>query len=95
MASAPPSATATPTATPAASTVAETASPEPIGAPWLALQVFTGQRFELRVIDEAGNRVSAPGADVKGRNQTNPDWSPDGSMLTFVMTGADDRDDLW
>jgi dipeptidyl aminopeptidase/acylaminoacyl peptidase len=74
----------------------EPPTPETAGADaWMVIQVTANGRRELRLIDEDGNEVGAPASDVPGGDQTNPDWSPDGQMLTFVMTGDDRRDDLW
>ena len=62
---------------------------------WMVIQVNASGRTELRLIDQDGNEVGAPASHVLGGNQTNPDWSPDGQMVTFGMTGEDGRDDLW
>ena len=62
---------------------------------FMVIQVAANGRTELRLIDQDGNEVGSPGSDVPGGNQTNPDWSPDGQMLTFGMVGDDGRDDLW
>lgn len=40
-----------------------------------------------------GSRKSSPTADVPGIDQTNPDWSPDGKRIVFVV--SDGADDLW
>jgi Tol biopolymer transport system component len=46
------------------------------------------------VTDEAGAIELATGADVPGRQQTNPDWSPDGQRLVMAVSDGE-RDDLW
>ncbi len=41
-----------------------------------------------------GSGKSSPTAAVPGANQTNPDWSPDGSRIVFVLADGS-TDDLW
>ena len=42
--------------------------------------------------DGSGLRTLTPSLH---RSQTNPDWSPDGGRVTFAMTDAGGKDDLW
>ena len=81
--------------TPGTDAVEQDASETTGADAWMVIQVAASRRSELRLIDQDGNEVGAPASDVSGLNQTNPDWSPDGQMLTFVMTANDGRDDLW
>ncbi len=77
-----PSATAPMTAPPAA------------GEDWLALQSERDGRTEVQLVRSDGTGVFWPGARVPGGDQTNPDWSPDGTRLVFpVSEGA--TEDLW
>ena len=46
------------------------------------------------VSDVAGSTVLAAGADIPGRQQTNPDWSPDGRRIVMAVSDGE-RDDLW
>ncbi len=81
----------TPPAASAEPTTAEPASGEPA---WV-LQGFDGRRTVIDVVAEDGTGRHTLTENLPGSFQTNPDWSPDGSQLTFVVTGADGRDDLW
>jgi Tol biopolymer transport system component len=59
--------------------------------------LFQGQGRTHLLVGQAsldGSDISYPLADLAGGDQTNPDWSPDGSHMVFVVNdGA--RDDLW
>ena len=62
------------------------------GAAW-AIQVFKS-RATIQVVDADGGSRFSPTTSLEGGDQTNPDWSPDGSQLAFVMNDGT-RDDLW
>ncbi len=62
------------------------------GAAW-AIQIFKS-RATIQVVDADGGSRFSPTASLEGGDQTNPDWSPDGSQLAFVMNDGT-RDDLW
>lgn len=79
---------ATVASTPAES---ETDRPEPA---W-AIQGFDGSRAIIQVVGADGTGRVSVAADVPGGDQTNPDWLPDGTMLTFGVTDDGGRDDLW
>ena len=94
------SAASAPTTTGSATTVATlpattaksvTDVPEPA---W-AIQGFDGKRAVIQVIAADGSGRTRVGTDIPGTDQTNPDWSPDGMMLTFGVTDDGGRDDLW
>lgn len=70
---------------------AATDVPEPA---W-AIQAFNGKRAIIDVVGADGTGRTAVAADIPGTDQTNPDWSPDGTMLTFGVTDDGGRDDLW
>jgi len=48
----------------------------------------------IGVSDLEGSDITYPLADLPGGDQTNPDWSPDGSQIVFVVNDGI-RDDLW
>lgn len=62
------------------------------GAAW-AIQV-SKYRATIEVVDADGGSRFSPTASLQGGDQTNPDWSPDGSQLAFGMSDGT-RDDLW
>ena len=65
----------------------------PDGEPAWALQGDDGRAFvQVMAADGSGLRTLAP--SLQG-SQTNPDWSPDGGRVTFGMTDAGGKDDLW
>jgi Tol biopolymer transport system component len=55
----------------------------------------TDGRLVVQVLAADGSGLAAPAADAAGGDQTNPDWSPDGRELVFVMTDEAGHDDLW
>ncbi|HYN31318.1 MAG TPA: hypothetical protein VES40_01730 [Ilumatobacteraceae bacterium] len=61
---------------------------DPLDAAWVIQQDAT-----IVVVGADGVGSFSPTAQVPGFDQNNPDWSPDGSKLSF--TAADGRDDLW
>jgi len=63
------------------------------GEPWIAFQQFTGKSTVMLVRPD-GSGLHSPTADVPGGDQTNPDWSPDGSRLVFVVA-AGGSEVLW
>ena len=81
-----PSAEPTPVATP---------SPvSPVGADetWIVFQQFLG-KSTVTLVRPDGSGLHSPTLEVPGGDQTNPDWSPDGSQL--VLAVARGREDLW
>jgi Tol biopolymer transport system component len=74
-------------------------SPAPESQPEVpsARVLFQGQGRSHLLVGQAsldGSDISYPLANFAGGDQTNPDWSPDGSHMVFVVNdGA--RDDLW
>jgi len=84
----------------ASSCSSETTPPEraataPVdAAPWLLFQQDAGSRYEVALVRADGTDRVAPLHDLGTGHQTNPDWSPDGSRLVFVMSDGE-RDDLW
>ena len=63
-------------------------------APWVLFQQDAGDRQEVALVRTDGSGRTAPLHDLGTGHQTNPDWSPDGSQLVFVMSDGE-RDDLW
>jgi Tol biopolymer transport system component len=76
-------------------TAGTTSDAEPGAAPpaW-AIQGSDG-RLVVQVMASDGSGRTSPAADAVGGDQTNPDWSPDGRQLVFVMTDKNGHDDLW
>src|SRR3954454_15600825 len=72
----------------------ETAQPWPADEPAWAVQGEDG-RLVVQVVTAEGSALRALAPTVEGGDQTNPDWSPDGARVTFVMTDRDGKDDLW
>ena len=70
------------------------ASGPPGPAPWILYQQDTGDRVEVALVRADGTDRSAPLHDLGMGDQTNPDWSPDGSRIVFAMNDGK-RDDLW
>lgn len=66
-----------------------------VSEPAWAIQGFARSKAIIEVIAADGSGRIAVNADIPGSDQTNPDWSPDGTMLTFGVTDAERRDDLW
>lgn len=61
--------------------------------PWIVFQQFKA-RSTVTLVRPDGTGLHSPTLDVPGGDQTNPDWSPDGSRLVFAhRQGA--REDLW
>jgi len=63
-------------------------------APWILFQQDDGARQEVAVVRADGTGRTAPLHDLGEGHQTNPDWSPDGTRIVFVMSDGE-RDDLW
>jgi Tol biopolymer transport system component len=57
------------------------------GEPWIAFQQFAGKSTVMLVRPD-GSGLHSPTAGVAGGDQTNPDWSPDGSQLVFVVASG-------
>lgn len=71
-----------------------TATVWPAGEPAWVIQGEDG-RAVIQVVAADGSTPRAVAPDAQGGEQTNPDWSPDGGRVTFVMTGGGGKDDLW
>lgn len=69
-------------------TTGSVASFDPLDAEWVIQQDAT-----IVVVGGDGAGSFSPTAEVSGFDENNPDWSPDGSRLSFTV--ADGRDDLW
>ena len=54
------------------------------GESWIAFQQFKG-KSTIMLVRPDGSGLHSPTAEVAGGDQTNPDWSPDGSQLVFVV----------
>jgi hypothetical protein len=65
------------------------------GEPWIVYQEFTGRREEIFIVRPDGSDAHSIAADLPGRDQTNPDWSPDGERVVFGVTDSGGRDDIW
>lgn len=77
-------------------TVAATASVAPVvgpGEPWIAFQQFLGKSTVMLARPD-GSGLHSPTVDVPGGDQTNPDWSPDGSQLVLAVRDGV-SEDLW
>lgn len=81
--------TTRPPSTSLGETVETTASGfEPDAAAWVIQQDAS-----VVVVGADGVGSFSPSADIPGDDQNNPDWSPDGSQVTFTV--HDGSDDLW
>lgn len=84
----------------ATTSASESASPSEVPAssvgaePAWAIQRADGRSF-IQVMTDDGANLRSVAPDADGGDQTNPDWSPDGEQLTFVMTDPEGHDDLW
>ncbi len=83
-----------PATTEPATTVPPNVVPAP-GEPWIVYQEFTGRRQEIFIVRPDGSDAHSIAAEVPGLNQLNPDWSPDGQRVVFVVTDDRGRDELW
>ena len=72
-------------ASPSTSTATATAAAPLPGEPWLAYQ---DSEFRIRLVRPDGTGDHALDALTTGA-EDNPDWSPDGTRLTFVGEGSD------
>ena len=63
------------------------------GEPWITFQQFAAKSMVMLVRPDGGG-LHSPTADVPGGDQTNPDWSPDGSQLVFAIRSGS-TDVLW
>lgn len=60
------------------------------GEPWITFQQFAA-KSKVMLVRPDGSGLHSPTGDVPGGDQTNPDWSPDGSQLVFaVRSGSTD-----
>lgn len=90
---------AVPSVTAGATRLAPTARPRPsapvvrAGEPWIAFERFA-PGADVVLVRPDGSDLHSPTRDVRGGDRTNPDWSPDGSMLVFAVNDAG-RDVLW
>lgn len=87
-----PGRTATSTQTPGP-TLALSPQPSPTPPPQVPGWVVQ-TRSSILLFADNGQRISSASGQVPG-NPTNPDWSPDGTQLTFGATDDNGRDDLW
>lgn len=77
-------------------TVAATAPVTPVvgaGEPWIAFQQFLG-KSTVTLARPDGSGLHSPTVDVPGGDQSNPDWSPDGSQLVLAVSDGV-RESLW
>ncbi|HEX5828727.1 MAG TPA: hypothetical protein VFY23_14465 [Candidatus Limnocylindrales bacterium] len=63
------------------------------GEPWIAFQQFLGKSAVMLVRPD-GSGLHSPTRTVPGGDQTNPDWSPDGSRLVFAVASGS-HENLW
>lgn len=88
-----PTSTATPADQPSAAPASADAAVVRDGEPWIVFQQFLG-KSTVTLARPDGSGLHSPTTDVPGGDQTNPDWSPDGSQLVFVVaTGGSEV--LW
>lgn len=64
------------------------------GEPWIAFQQFVGGAATVILVRPDGSGLHSPTGDVPAGDQTNPDWSPDGSQLVFARADGV-RETLW
>ena len=64
------------------------------GEPWILYQDTTTHE-QVSLVRPDGTGRHSPTRDLPGSHQTNPDWSPDGERLTFIVTEVDGTEDLW
>ncbi len=69
-------------------TTSSVASFDPLDAEWVIQQDGA-----IVVVGADGIGSFSPTAEVSGFDENNPDWSPDGSQLSFIV--VDGSDDLW
>jgi dipeptidyl aminopeptidase/acylaminoacyl peptidase len=74
------------------------ATPSPISAvgpdePWIVFQQFRSTST-VTLVRPDGSGLHSPTLEVPGADQTNPDWSPDGSQLVLAVA-AGGHEDLW
>jgi Tol biopolymer transport system component len=63
------------------------------GEPWITFQQFA-DKSRVMLVRTDGSGLHSPTSDVPGGDQTNPDWSPDGSQLVFAVSSGG-SDVLW
>lgn len=92
---------AAPPSTPSATTPSATVSPSPEPTPGVDTEALSilfqrsgSRRTHLAWVAPDGSGAAGVLPDYGEGNQTNPDWSPDGTQLTFVMTDGT-TDDLY
>ena len=85
-----------PAASNAEPSVAVAASTAPVvgaGEPWIVFQQFQ-DKSTVMLARPDGSDLHSPTIGVPGSDQTNPDWSPDGSQLVMaVLDGGSEK--LW
>ena len=79
---------------PVETTEAPTSSTEARLPPAWAIQVVEQGRATIQTVDADGGSPFSSATTVEGGDQTNPDWSPDGTRIAFGMNDGS-RDDLW
>jgi Tol biopolymer transport system component len=78
---------------PSASVTASAAPVVGASEPWIAFEQFLGKATVMLVRPD-GSDLHSPTIGVPGGDQTNPDWSPDGSQLVLaVRDGGSEK--LW
>ncbi len=93
---------AAPASVVASSPTAEpTAEPTPVATPvdvsdaaWV-VQRRLSHNTAIEVLGSDGSDLVSVAGLAMGSYPTNPDWSPDGQRITFVITDDSGRDDLW
>ncbi len=63
------------------------------GETWILYQARTTYE-KVFLVRPDGTGLHSPTMDLPGTHQTNPDWSPDGQRLTFIVT-ENGTEDLW
>ena len=76
-------------------TVSAAAAPQPAAPTGRDDIVYQSASVEITLAQFSGRGTHSPTRSVKGSNQTNPDWSPDGARLVYANTEPDGTEALW